>query len=59
VPLGVFAESSPIRQVELPVNSLGSARDPERISAPLKPSIRLNRKDFKLTWNAALETADP
>lgn len=45
------------RRIELPVTFLGVARDPwgsER--AAFEAAIRLNRKDFGLTWNAALET---
>ena len=45
------------RQVELPVSYLGIARDPYgRDLVAFEGSIRLNRKDFGLTWNAALET---
>ena len=45
------------RHVEMPVTYLGVARDPwgnEKIA--FEASVRLNRKDFGLTWNAALET---
>jgi polyisoprenoid-binding protein YceI len=45
------------RHVELPVTYLGSARDPYgKDLVAFEGSIRLNRKDFGLTWNAALET---
>ena len=45
------------RPVELPVTYLGSARDPYgKDLVAFEASIRLNRKDFGLTWNAALET---
>jgi polyisoprenoid-binding protein YceI len=45
------------RQVELPVRYLGSARDPyKKDLVAFEASVRLNRKDFGLTWNAALET---
>jgi polyisoprenoid-binding protein YceI len=45
------------RQVELPVSYLGSARDPyKKDLVAFEASVRLNRKDFGLTWNAALET---
>jgi polyisoprenoid-binding protein YceI len=45
------------RDVELPVNYLGSVRDPYgKDLVAFEGSIRLNRKDFGLTWNAALET---
>src|SRR5688572_20083852 len=45
------------RRVELPVTYLGAAKDPwgnEKVA--FEASMRLNRKDFGLTWNAALET---
>lgn len=45
------------RRVELPVTYLGVAKDPwgnEKVA--FEASVRLNRKDFGLTWNAALET---
>ena len=45
------------RRVELPVTYLGVAKDPwgnEKVA--FEASIRLNRKEFGLTWNAALET---
>jgi polyisoprenoid-binding protein YceI len=45
------------RRVELPVTYLGQAKDPwGNEKAAFEASIRLNRKDFGLTWNAALET---
>jgi polyisoprenoid-binding protein YceI len=45
------------RHVELPVDYLGSARNPYgKDLAAFEGAIRLNRKDFGLTWNAALET---
>jgi polyisoprenoid-binding protein YceI len=45
------------RQVELPVSYLGTARDPYGNDlVAFEASVRLNRKDFGLTWNAALET---
>jgi polyisoprenoid-binding protein YceI len=45
------------QRVELPVTYLGVAKDPwgnEKVA--FEAAIRLNRKDFGLTWNAALET---
>lgn len=45
------------KNIELPVSYLGAAKDPwgnEKLG--FEASIRLNRKDFGLTWNAALET---
>jgi polyisoprenoid-binding protein YceI len=45
------------RRIELPVSYLGLARDPYgRDLAAFESTVRLNRKDFGLTWNAALET---
>jgi polyisoprenoid-binding protein YceI len=45
------------RHIELPVNYLGNARDPYgKDLVAFEASIRINRKDFGLTWNAALET---
>jgi len=44
-------------RVELPVTYLGRARDPfGKDLVAFEASIRLNRKDLGLTWNAALET---
>jgi polyisoprenoid-binding protein YceI len=45
------------REVTLPVTYLGAAKDPwgnERVG--FETEITVNRKDFGLTWNAALET---
>ena len=45
------------KEVTLPVTFLGTAKDPwgnER--AGFETEITINRKDFGLTWNAALET---
>jgi polyisoprenoid-binding protein YceI len=45
------------RRVDLPVTYLGVARDPwgaEKLG--FEAAVNLNRKDFGLTWNAALET---
>ena len=45
------------REVTLPVTYLGTATDPwGNARAGFEASITLNRKDFDLTWNAALET---
>jgi polyisoprenoid-binding protein YceI len=45
------------RPVELPVTYLGQVRDPfGKDLVAFEASVRLNRKDFGLTWNAALET---
>lgn len=54
---GTLAMRGVARRVELPVTYLGVARDPYgRELAAFESSLRLNRKDFGLTWNAALET---
>jgi polyisoprenoid-binding protein YceI len=45
------------KDVTLPVTFLGAARDPwgnDRVG--FETEIAINRKDFGLTWNAALET---
>ena len=45
------------KRIVLPVTFLGKAKDPwgnERIA--FETEITINRKDFGLTWNAALET---
>ena len=45
------------KEITLPVTYLGEARDPwGNLRAGFETSITLNRKDFGLTWNAALET---
>ena len=45
------------KEITLPVTYLGSARDPwGNQRAGFETSITLNRKEFGLTWNAALET---
>ena len=45
------------KTIDLPVTFLGAGKDPwgnEKVA--FEAEIRLNRKDFGLTWNAALET---
>ena len=45
------------RRIEVPVTFLGTAKDPwgnEKIG--FEAELTLNRKDYGLTWNAALET---
>lgn len=45
------------KAITLPVSYLGKAKDPwgnEKLA--FEAEITLNRKDFGLTWNAALET---
>jgi polyisoprenoid-binding protein YceI len=45
------------REVTLPVTYLGTAKDPwGNVRTGFETSITLNRRDFGLTWNAALET---
>jgi polyisoprenoid-binding protein YceI len=54
---GTLAMRGVARAVALPVTYLGAAKDPwgnEKFG--FEGSVRLNRKDFGLTWNAALET---
>ena len=45
------------KRIELPVSYLGKARDPwgnEKLG--FETEVTINRKDYGLTWNAALET---
>ena len=45
------------KEITMPVTYLGTAKDPwGGVRAGFETSITLNRKDFGLTWNAALET---
>jgi polyisoprenoid-binding protein YceI len=45
------------RQVTLPASFLGAAQDPwGNTKLVFEAELTLNRKDFGLTWNAALET---
>ena len=45
------------REVTLPVSYLGAAKDPwGNARVGFETEITINRKDFGLTWNAALET---
>ena len=45
------------REITMPVTYLGTAKDPwGNVRAGFDASLTLNRKDFGLTWNAALET---
>jgi len=45
------------REITLPVTYLGTAKDPwGQVRAGFETTITLNRKDFGLAWNAALET---
>lgn len=54
---GRFTIRDVTRDITLPVTLLGTAKDPwgnERIA--FEAEYTLNRKDYGLTWNAALET---
>ena len=45
------------KAITLPITYLGTARDPwGRERAAFEAEVTLNRKDFGLNWNAALET---
>jgi polyisoprenoid-binding protein YceI len=45
------------REITVPVTYLGTAKDPYgKVRAGFEASLTLNRKDFGLTWNTALET---
>ena len=45
------------REVTLPVTSLGTAKDPwGNARAGFETELTINRKDYGLLWNAALET---
>lgn len=54
---GVLTIRGVAKQITLPVTYLGTAKDPwGNVRAGFETSVTLNRKDFGLTWNAALET---
>jgi polyisoprenoid-binding protein YceI len=45
------------QEITLPVSSLGTAKDPwGNARAGFETELTINRKDFGLNWNAALET---
>ena len=45
------------KEITMPVTYLGTAKDPwGNVRAGFETSLTLNRKDFGLTWNTALET---
>ena len=45
------------KEITLPVTSLGTAKDPAgNLRAGFEADLTINRKDFGLSWNAALET---
>jgi polyisoprenoid-binding protein YceI len=44
-------------EITMPVSYLGTAKDPwGNVRAGFEANVTLNRKEFGLTWNAALET---
>jgi polyisoprenoid-binding protein YceI len=46
------------KAITIPITYLGTARDPwGRERAAFEAEVTLNRKDFGLNWNAALETS--
>ena len=54
---GVLTIRGIARKITIPFAYLGTATDPwGGVRAGFEASITLNRKDFGLTWNAALET---
>ena len=55
--IGNFTIRDVTKEITLPVTHLGKAKDPwggERLG--FEAEFTLNRKDYGLTWNAALET---
>ena len=45
------------KEITMPITYLGTAKDPSgSVRAGFETSLTVNRKDFGLTWNAALET---
>jgi polyisoprenoid-binding protein YceI len=45
------------REITIPVSYLGTVRDPwGAMRAAFETSITINRREFGLTWNPALET---
>ena len=54
---GKFTIRDVTREITLPVTYLGEAKDPwGNARAGFESEITINRKDFGLAWNAALET---
>ena len=55
--LGTLTIRGVANEITMPVTYLGTAADPwGNLRAGFEASLTLNRKDFGLTWNAALET---
>jgi polyisoprenoid-binding protein YceI len=55
--IGTLTIRGVTKEITMPVTYLGTAKDPwGNVRAGFETSLTLNRKDFGLTWNAALET---
>jgi polyisoprenoid-binding protein YceI len=55
--IGTLTIRGVAKEITMPVTYLGTAKDPwGKMRAGFETSITLNRKEFGLTWNAALET---
>jgi len=55
--VGELAIHGVTRQIVLPATFVGAAADPwGNVKSVFEAELPLNRKDFGLTWNAALET---
>ena len=54
---GTLTTRGTSKAITIPITYLGTARDPwGRERAAFEAEVTLNRKDFGLNWNAALET---
>src|SRR5262245_35214822 len=54
---GILTIRGMAKEITLPITYLGTAKDPwGNVRAGFETSITLNRREFGLTWNAALET---
>jgi polyisoprenoid-binding protein YceI len=55
--IGLLTIRGVAKEITMPVTYLGTAKDPwNNVRAGFETSFTLNRKDFGLTWNTALET---
>jgi polyisoprenoid-binding protein YceI len=55
--IGTLTIRGVAKEITMPATYLGTAKDPwGNVRAGFEASLTLNRKDFGLTWNAALET---
>jgi polyisoprenoid-binding protein YceI len=55
--IGTLTIRGVAREITMPATYLGTAKDPwGNVRAGFEASLTLNRKDFGLAWNAALET---